>query len=112
MLFRSEGAKGTPVDGLALVSAIWARYCLGRTEADAEIAPNDPHWRALQQAAQKAETQPAAWLDQRQIYGDLKDAPRFADAFVAAYGQLQAGGVESAISTLLADQLVTGRVST
>ncbi|MBR2657079.1 MAG: mannitol dehydrogenase family protein [Loktanella sp.] len=106
---RDGLAKGTPVDGLALVSAIWARYCLGRTEAGVDIAPNDPHWPALQQTARMAETRPLAWLDQRQIYGDLKDAPRFADAFDAAYRQLQTGGVESAITALLADQLAAGR---
>ena len=37
-------AAGTPVEGLALVSALWARYCAGVFEDGAEIAPNDPNW--------------------------------------------------------------------
>ena len=95
---RDGLARGTPVDGLALVSAIWARYCLGKTEDGQNIAPNDPHWRSLQNAARRAETDPLAWLEQRHIYGDLKDSQRFSSAFVTAYQQVQSHGVGWAIA--------------
>ncbi|WP_019955851.1 mannitol dehydrogenase family protein [Yoonia vestfoldensis] len=95
---RDGLARGTPVAGLALVSAIWARYCLGRTEDGTPIAPNDPAWPALQAAALEAQSRPMAWLEQRSIYGDLKDAPRFAEAFVTAYQQLQTAGVQATIA--------------
>jgi mannitol 2-dehydrogenase len=94
---RDGLARGTPVDGLALVSAIWSRYCLGRTEDGVEIAPNDPAWPALQAAAIKAQDSPVAWLEQRSVYGDLKDAPRFVVAFGDAYAQLQTAGLEATI---------------
>jgi mannitol 2-dehydrogenase len=95
---RANRAAGIVPQGLALVSAIWARYCLGRTEAGDMIAPNDPHWPALQAAAIKAESDPRAWLDQHAIYGDLRDDADFADAFCRAYRHVQQSGVAAAIA--------------
>ncbi|HTM77529.1 MAG TPA: mannitol dehydrogenase family protein, partial [Devosia sp.] len=40
-------AAGQSVTGLALVSALWCRYCYGTTESGAVIAPNDPSWDRL-----------------------------------------------------------------
>lgn len=95
---RDGLARGTPVEGLALVSAIWARYCTGLTETGQPIAPNDPNWDSLQDAARAAQSRPLAWLEQRAIYGDLTDAPRFADAFVRWHRQLGARGVAATIA--------------
>ena len=95
---RDGLARGTPVAGLALVSAIWARYCLGRTEDGAVIAPNDPAWPALQAAAEAAQARSLAWLEQRRIYGDLKDAQRFVAAFEEAYARLKRDGLAATIA--------------
>ena len=38
---------GAPVEGLALVEALWARMCAGTREDGSVIEPNDPHWDAL-----------------------------------------------------------------
>lgn len=35
------------IDGLALVSAMWCRYCQGQTESGEAIGPNDPQWDHL-----------------------------------------------------------------
>ena len=78
---RDGLARGAPVSGLALVSAIWARYCLGIRDDGSNIEPNDPHWNALTARARLARDTPRAWLAMRRHYGDLADAPRFADAF-------------------------------
>jgi mannitol 2-dehydrogenase len=83
-LVRSGLAAGVPVEGLALVEAIWARMCDGTREDGTVIEPNDPYWDALQTAARAAKARPQAWLEQNHIYGDLADAPRFAEAFAAA----------------------------
>ena len=69
------------VSGLVLVLAIWARYCLGIRDDGSNIEPNDPHWNALTARARLARDTPRAWLAMRRHYGDLADAPRFADAF-------------------------------
>lgn len=95
---RDGLASGAPVDGLALVSALWARYCIGRREDGSNIEANDPLWAALQAAARAARIRPQAWLEQVHLYGDLKDAPRFADAFRGWYDALMADGVEATIA--------------
>ena len=72
---------GVSVDGLALVQAAWARICQGTRDDGSAIAPNDPYWPALTERAQEAMIRPRHWLEMRQSYGDLADAPAFADAF-------------------------------
>ena len=42
---------GASVKGLALVSALWCRYCYGESESGKVIPPNDPSWDRLQAAA-------------------------------------------------------------
>ncbi|MEM7526077.1 MAG: mannitol dehydrogenase family protein [Pseudomonadota bacterium] len=78
---RDALAAGTPIEGIALLQALWARMCAGTREDGSAIAPNDPHWEALGVAAQEARQRPMAWLEQRRLYGDLADEPRFAEAF-------------------------------
>ena len=73
---------GTPVDGLALASALWCRYCLGAREDGSTIEPNDPLWDRLRPVADDAARDPAAWLGMRDIYGDLGRADRFASSFI------------------------------
>ena len=74
-------AANLPVEGLALVEAIWARMCEGTREDGTVIEPNDPFWDDLKETAVSARKRPLAWLEQEQYYGNLKDAQSFADAF-------------------------------
>jgi mannitol 2-dehydrogenase len=95
----SDGlAAGTPVEGLALVSAAWCRYCCGTTESGQAIEDNDPIWADLQARALAAKDRPAAWLEMRQIYGDLANAPRFAEPFARWLRQIHADGTEAALA--------------
>ncbi|MBD8067338.1 mannitol dehydrogenase family protein, partial [Devosia sp. PTR5] len=57
--------------GLALVSALWCRYCFGTTDSGTVIAPNDPSWDRLTTQAKKAQEHPQAWLEMTDIYGEL-----------------------------------------
>ena len=91
-ILRDGLAAGTPIEGLALVEAIWARMCEGTREDGSQITPNDPYWDALQTAARAAKTNPQAWLDQSHVYGDLAQNSRFADAFSAALTSLWSKG--------------------
>jgi mannitol 2-dehydrogenase len=99
---RDGLAAGTPIDGLALVSAIWARMCEGTREDGTQIEPNDPHWDALQETAQNARRDPGAWLAQEQYYGDLATNPAFAQAFSGWLAWIYAKGVASALDSYLA----------
>ena len=52
-------------------------------------------------AAQAARTAPAAWLEQRHLYGDLADNPRFADAFSGWLTLMYKAGMSTALHTYL-----------
>lgn len=80
-ILRDALKSATPIEGLALVEALWARMCQGTREDGSVIEPNDPIWGQLQTAATSARERPLAWLEQRHLYGDLIDVPRFAGAF-------------------------------
>jgi mannitol 2-dehydrogenase len=95
--------SGSPVEGLALVSAVWARMCEGTREDGSIIEPNDPFWDSLHETAKAARTNPAAWLDQTQYYGDLAQQPRFADAFKTWLEMIWADGVDAALDAYCAD---------
>lgn len=94
---RDGLAAGTPVEGLALVSAAWCRYCEGTTEAGAPIDPNDPIWPDLQSRAKAARENPAHWLGQTAIYGDLGHEPRFAEAFARWHKLIHDQGMDAAL---------------
>ncbi|KPP87922.1 MAG: mannitol 2-dehydrogenase MltK [Rhodobacteraceae bacterium HLUCCA08] len=101
-VLRAALEAGTPVEGLALVQALWARMCAGTRENGSTIDPNDPFWSDLQAAALAARDDPAAWLEQGTIYGDLARAPRFAEAFGRWLTLIWAEGTEAALTAYLA----------
>ena len=80
-VLRDALIAGGEIDGLALVEALWARMCAGVREDGTHIEDNDPVWQGLVTAAEAAKHRPMVWLEQRQIYGELVDAPRFSEAF-------------------------------
>jgi mannitol 2-dehydrogenase len=89
------------VGGLALVSALWCRYCYGTTDQGATIEPNDPNWDRLRDTAWQARDNPAAWIAMADIYGDAGKAPEFAAAFTRALASLWANGVEKTLRDYL-----------
>jgi mannitol 2-dehydrogenase len=96
---RDALAGGQPVAGLALMSALWAKYCLGVREDGSVIEPNDPNWATLHETARLAQSDPLQWLAMRQYYGDLGNKPEFSNAFVFWYELLAREGVNAALST-------------
>ena len=98
---RDNLAKGGMPAGLVLASAMWCRYCFGVDEKGAEIAANDPNWDNLQAVAQKAKTDPAAWIQMKVIYGDLAENSAFVAAFAETLTHLWQHGAEAATTTEL-----------
>ncbi|MFD1254164.1 Mannitol 2-dehydrogenase [Devosia equisanguinis] len=96
---------GASVTGLALVSALWCRYCYGTTESGAVIEPNDPNWERLTAQAKRAKDDPCAWLEMSDIYGDLAQAPAFVAAFGTCLDFLWANGTRAALEAYLANRL-------
>ena len=93
---RLKAGKG--IDGLALESALWCRYCFGTTDSGVVIEPNDPNWDRLQATAKAAKGDAAAWLAMEDIYGDVGKSRVFAEAFVRALAALWSGGTRNTLS--------------
>ena len=98
---RDGLAAEMSVAGLALVEAIWARMCAGEREDGSTITPNDPFWDQLNAAALAAKTTPQTWLDQRQYFGELGDAPAFSDQFSTWLKMLWQDGLNDTIDSYL-----------
>ena len=91
--------KGTPIAGLALAEAIWARMCAGTREDGSTIEPNDPFWNDLNAAALAAKSDPAVWLAQQKFYGELGENPVFKAIFEQWLQMIWTDGVEAAMKT-------------
>jgi mannitol 2-dehydrogenase len=98
-------AGGEDVRGLALVSALWCRYCYGESESGKVIPPNDPAWVRLQAASQKARGEPRAFLAMHDIFGALAETPAYVAAFSNALSKLWAQGVRTTLDDYLAGKL-------
>ena len=96
---RDALASASPVEGLALVEALWARMCEGTREDGSIIEPNDPAWDELQVAARAARDRPLAWLEQDRFYGDLAASQRFSAAFAAWLKMIWSDGCAKALHT-------------
>jgi mannitol 2-dehydrogenase len=97
--------SGAPVKGLALVSALWCRYCHGETESGKTIGPNDPNWDRLQAAAKPARTNPLAFLAMKEIFGEAGRHPAYVAAFSSALSRLWSHGVRATLADYLAGRL-------
>lgn len=97
-ILRDALSTGAPIEGLALVEALWARMCEGTREDGSTIEPNDPMWDDLQATATEAKTRPAAWIEQRRIYDDLAENARFAAAFDTWLTMIWSDGTKAAIN--------------
>jgi len=98
-------AVGQNVTGLALVSALWCRYCYGVTDSGAPIAPNDPNWDRIKGAAIAAKDDPDAFLSMHDIFGALADDTVYRDAFAAALRKVWADGTRETLIAYLEDRL-------
>lgn len=98
---RDRLKAGGTVDGLALVCALWCRYCAGTTDSGKEVAPNDPDWARLTALAKAARESPHVWLEQGSIYGDLAANTAFADVFAAHLGKLWQEGTAATLDHFL-----------
>ena len=78
-------AQGAAIDGLALELALWCRFC-----AQPDIAVDDARGEQLAAAARDTENDPTAFLQIRDVFGDLARDERFAAAFAQQIGLLWA----------------------
>ena len=98
---RDALARDGSIDGLALASALWCRYCSGCREDGTAIAPNDPAWERLTAVAAEARSRPAAWLEMDKVYGSIGRDERLQAAFSRWLAALHQRGAEAALSEYL-----------
>jgi mannitol 2-dehydrogenase len=96
---------GGGIAGLALVSALWCRYCYGETESGKTIPPNDASWDRLQDLAREAKADPAAFLSMGDIFGEAAKNPAYVAAFSRALKELWAHGARATIGLYLQGKL-------
>lgn len=96
---------GAGIDGLALGSALWCRYCYGKTESNQDIEPNDPNWERLVSASRTARDNPIVWLEMEDIYGKVGQSTLFRDRFAFMLRTIWSEGVEGAIEGYLQNAL-------
>ena len=85
---RLKAGKG--IEGLALESALWCRYCFGTTDSGAVTEPNDPNWERMTATAKAAKADPSAWLGMSDIYGAVgKSAGVRRGLFAAPQGAVE-----------------------
>lgn len=95
--------KDMSVSGLALVEAVWARMCEGTREDATLIKANDPFWSELQTCAKATRSNPIAWLEMKNIYGELGNADPFANEFIKWINLIWRDGIEATLQAYLKD---------
>jgi mannitol 2-dehydrogenase len=98
---RDRLKSGADVTGLALESALWCRYCAGTTDAGEPFKLDDPNASRLTPAASAAKDDPASFLDLRDIFGDVADAPQFRSKFETALRSLWRDGTRTTLQHYL-----------
>lgn len=96
---------GAGITGLALESALWARYCFGTTDSGAVIEPNDPNWNRLHATAKAARGAPETWLAMEDIYGEVGKSPIFGKTFGHSLDTLWKLGTKETLTRYLGDSL-------
>jgi mannitol 2-dehydrogenase len=109
-VIRHQLAAGGPVTRSAAVVASWARYAEGTDENGERYEIVDTLAPQLQAAARRAGRHPAAFLaDNRAVFGDLADEPRFVQVYSSILTALREHGVRSTLEDL--DQYATGSMA-
>lgn len=92
---------GQSINGLALASALWCRYCFGTTDSGKIIEPNDPNWEALRAKATLAKENPQVWLDMADIYGDAGQHAEMKKSFAHYLNEIWENGAQKTVKAYL-----------
>jgi len=98
---RDRLQAGADVTGLALESALWCRYCAGTTDTGEPFKLDDPNAGRLTSAALAAKDNPSSFLDLRDIFGDVADAPQFRSRFETSLNSLWRDGTRATLQRYL-----------
>lgn len=99
--------RGEDVVGLALVSALWCRYFEGTSDSGRKIQFNDASADRLHAAAMKTRDYPLAFLELRDVFGDVAASELFQKRFTRALASLRERGTRGTLSAYLEGSLET-----
>jgi len=97
---REQLEAGGEIKRSAAVVASWARYAEGHDEAGEPIRIVDRLADSLHATAQNNRDNPTAFIENRELFGDLVDNERFASAYVDALQRLHADGSRAVLESL------------
>jgi mannitol 2-dehydrogenase len=92
---------GRSIEGCALESALWCRYCYGVSESGKVIEPNDPSWDRLQALSHMAKEDPLQWLTMDDVYGEVARDEHFRAAYSNWLTMLWRDGTAKTLQTYI-----------
>ena len=95
---------GKSVTGLALVSALWCRFCAGTTDSGKPTNYNDASAERLKEAALRAKSDPRVFLAMEDIYGAVGRSEAFAAAFAGHLAALWQNGARDTLAAYASGQ--------
>lgn len=103
-VIRQQLAQGGGIERSAAVVASWARYAEGVDEQGEAIEIVDRLRDSLIAIAAKNRVRPAAFIENRELFGDLADQPRFLNAYLSALRSLHEHGARATLETLVSSK--------
>ncbi|MCA1773212.1 MAG: mannitol dehydrogenase family protein [Halomonas sp.] len=103
-VIRQQLDDGGEIRRSAAVVASWARYAEGVDEEGEPIEIVDRLKASLMQIAGNNRTQPTAFVENREVFGDLADQPRFLAAYLAALTSLHERGARATLEDLVSSK--------
>lgn len=102
-VIRHQLESGGEMHRAAAVVASWARYVEGKDEAGEAIAVVDPLKDSLMAIAAENHNNPTAFIENRELFGDLVDNQRFRHAYLDALNRLHTDGARATVEALVTD---------
>lgn len=99
-VIRHQLEHGGELKRSAAVVASWARYAEGVDEQGQPIVIVDRWKDRLTELAGSQREHPTAFIENRELFGDLADSPRFVVAYVEALKLLQDKGARATLEAL------------
>ncbi|KEZ76615.1 mannitol dehydrogenase family protein [Salinisphaera hydrothermalis] len=99
-VIREQLAAGGEIQRSAAVVASWARYAEGTDEAGEPIEIVDRLADELKAIAQHNRDNPTAFIENRELFGDLVDDERFVTAYTETLALLHERGARAALEAL------------
>jgi mannitol 2-dehydrogenase len=94
-------ANGQSIDGLALATAFWARYCAGTSDSGAAIGTADADVARLRSLALKARAEPGVFLQLGDVFGPLAVHRAYVAAFSSALSRIWETGTKATLAHYL-----------